>query len=280
LSAKNNSFIEHSILGALSFLKESVFSDEYANKSGFLQSLNPKIKTITFLIFVISAVLAKNIFVLILLYLLCLFLTYLSKIDAVFFLKRTWIFIPVFSLFIALPALFGIFSPGEALFSFKLFGLKLIITRPGLFGAILFVARVVTSVSLVILLNLTTRHSELLKVLRIFKIPQIFVSTLNMCYRYIFLFAEIIENTYRAIKSRVGSAIHYKRGQRIVTWSIANLWQRSFQLNQEVYNAMLSRGYRGEPQALDEFKVKIKDWVWLLFAVLIFTGTIVYLNYE
>jgi cobalt/nickel transport system permease protein len=154
-------------------------------------------------------------------------------------------------LFIALPALFSAFSPGEPLVTFGVGGIKFIITRQGLDAASLFVTRVATSVSFVILLNLTTRQTALLRALRTFGIPQIFVMTLGMCYRYIFLFVEIIEHTYIAIKSRVGGNLHYKKGQRIVAWKIANLWERSQQLNEEVYNAMLSRGYSGEPKVLE-----------------------------
>ncbi|MDD2752479.1 MAG: cobalt ECF transporter T component CbiQ, partial [Candidatus Omnitrophica bacterium] len=103
---KNNNFIEHSILGALSFLKESIFSEEYALNKGFLQSLDPRIKMVTFLLLVVQVLFTKNIAILLSLYLLCLFLSCLSRIHLGFFLKRTWVFIPLFSLFIAIPALF------------------------------------------------------------------------------------------------------------------------------------------------------------------------------
>jgi cobalt/nickel transport system permease protein len=246
-----NNFIEHSILGAVYFLKESVFSEEYAARPGLLQALSPGIKVSAFLILLVAVLFIKNIFILCVFYLFCLLLAAASKINLGYFLKRTWVFIPLFSLFIAMPALFSVFTPGEALFTFKLAGIKLIITRQGFDGAVLFVMRVLTSVSFVILLNLTTRQTVLLRVLRIFGVPQIFVMTLSMCYRYIYLFAEIIEHTYIGIKSRVGNNLHYKKGQRIVAWKMANLWERSEQLNEEVYNAMLSRGYTGEPKVLE-----------------------------
>jgi cobalt/nickel transport system permease protein len=264
---KKNNFIEHSIAGALSFLKESIFADEYASQKGLLQSLDARIKTATFLLFIIGIMLVKNIPALLCLYTLCLFLAYLSKIHLCFFLKRTWVFIPLFSLFIAIPALFSVFTPGEAIAVFKISGIDLVITRQGLLGAALFVVRVMTSVSFAVLLSITTRHFELLKVLRIFKVPQVFVMTLGISYRYIYLFVEMIENTYLAIKSRVGARIHYKKGQHIVAWNIACLWARSYQMNDEVYRAMLSRGYRGEPLILNDFKAKAKDWFWLLSVV-------------
>ena len=158
------------------------------------------------------------------LYAFCLILAVFSHIRPGFFLARTWVFIPLFSLFIAIPALFSAVTPGETLIVFKIAGASLVITRQGLAGSALFIMRVTASVSFAVLLGLTTRHYELLKVLRIFKIPQIFVMTIGMCYRYIFLFTEIISDTFLAIKSRIGSNVHYKKGQQVVAWNIANLW--------------------------------------------------------
>ncbi|MDP2913390.1 MAG: cobalt ECF transporter T component CbiQ [Candidatus Omnitrophota bacterium] len=272
--SKGNLFIERSLAGALSFLKESIFADEYAAKKGFLQSLDPRVKAITFILFIIAILLTKHIAFIAFLYALCLILAYRSDIPMGFFLKRTWIFIPIFSLFIALPAIFSIFTPGEAVFTINAIGAKLIITRQGLLGVSLFAARVITSVSFAVLLSITTKHFMLLKVLRIFGVPQVFVMTFGMCYRYIYLFLEVIENTYLAVKSRVGARIHYKKGQRIAAWNMSALWQRSYYLNEALYSAMLSRGYAGEPRTADCFKAKPRDWAWLFLAMAIFTATL------
>jgi energy-coupling factor transporter transmembrane protein EcfT len=153
--------------------------------------------------------------------------------------------------------------------SFKLIGLNFIITRQGLAGAVLFVTRVTASVSFMVLLSITTKHFELLRVLRIFRIPHLFVMILGMCYRYIYLFVEVVENTYMAIKSRAGQRVHYKKGQHVVAWSMASLWYRSYKLNEEVYGAMLSRGYQGEPVAINDFKTKPDDWAWLSFSMMV-----------
>lgn len=272
--ARHDSFIECSITGALSFLKESVFAEEYASRPGLLQSLDPRIKVVTFFLFIVATISTRSIEICCVLYVLCLILAYFSEVKISFFLKRTWVFIPLFSLFIAIPALFSIFSPGEALLSVNLMGYKLSITRQGLSGATLFVTRVTASVSFAVLLSLTTRHFDLLKVLRIFGIPQVFVMTLGMCYRYIYLFLETAENTYRAVKSRVGTRLHYKRGQQMVAWNMASLWHRSYHLNEAVYQAMLSRGYTGEPAILENFQTRWIDWVWLFLTGLFLVALI------
>ncbi|MEW6101706.1 MAG: cobalt ECF transporter T component CbiQ [Candidatus Omnitrophota bacterium] len=240
--------------------------------------MDPRFKAITFTVFLLLVLLARSIALIGSLYLFCLILVLLSRINLLFFLKRTWVFIPIFAVFIGMPALFANITPGEPVFALKVFGASLIITRPGVLTFSLFVLRVATSVSFVVLLVLATRHTHLLKVLRVFKVPLIFVTVLSMCYRYIYLFVELIENTYLAIKSRSIGRLHYKKGQKVAVLSIANLWQRSFQLNEEVYSAMLSRGYSGEPLVMDEFKARPSDCLWLLF-VLLFCGCIIYLNY-
>ncbi|HNW39896.1 MAG TPA: cobalt ECF transporter T component CbiQ [Candidatus Omnitrophota bacterium] len=258
---KSNNFIERSIVGVLTFLKDSLFAEEHALQKGFLQSLDPRMKIFTFLLLVLAALFSGSIIALLWLYVFCLVLVLFSKINLIFFLKRTWLFIPLFSLFIALPA---IFNPGQPWLVFHLLGLKLVITHQGVAGAVIFIMRVVTCVSIVTLLNLTTKHFTLLAVLRILKIPQVFIMILGMSYRYIYLFAGIIQNTYLAIKSRLGAGVRYQRGQEIVAWNIAALWERSVALNEEVYKAMLSRGYRGEVCVRNDFKIGIKDCLWLL----------------
>lgn len=265
----NRNFIERSILSVLSFLQDSFFSQNISLQNGFLQSLDPRIKLATFLLFILQILFAKSIGLLFFLYAFCLVLAVFSKINLIFFLARTWIFIPLFSLFIAVPAIFSVFSPGEILATGNVLGIKFIVTKQGLDSALFFVMRVLSSVSFAVLLSITTKHFELLKVLRILKIPQIFVMTLGICYRYVYLFIEMIQNTYLAIKSRVGSFTHQKKGREIVAWNIASLWKRSNHLNEEVYRAMLSRGYKGQALAWEEFKIKTKDLFWLCSVILL-----------
>ena len=161
--------------------------------------------------------------------------------------------------------MFSFVSPGESVMSAGAFQ----VTRRGLMSAGFFIGRVITSVSLVVLLSMTTRHFDLLKALRFFGVPQMFVMVLGMCYRYLYLFVEIVENTHRAIRSRVGSGMHHRKGQRVVAWNIAHLWMRSYALNEQVYSAMVSRGFKGEPVTLDHFQTKPRDWLWLFTAVVV-----------
>jgi len=268
-SNRRSNFIERSLLSALSFLKDMTLFEEYAGRPGFLQSLDPRIKVITFLLLLVTTVVLKNPWAITEVYFMSLLLAVLSRVPLGFFLVRTWVFIPLFSLFIVVPAMFDFVTPGAPVWSFPFLGVTFTITHPGLAGAVLFVIRVATSVSLVVLLSLTTRHAELLKVLRVFGVPSIFLLTVSMCYRYLYLLAVMVENIFTAIKSRVGVVTQSRKGQRVVAWNIANTWIRTNQMSEQVYQAMLSRGYAGEPRLLHAFHATNKDWGWAIFIVVL-----------
>jgi cobalt ECF transporter T component CbiQ len=227
-----------------------------------MQGIDARFKSFSVFVIVLCALFTGHISLLLALYLLCLVLSALSRIKTVFFLKRTLFFIPFFSLFIVLPAVFSSITPGDTVWTFA--GAS--ITKQGLYSAALLVCRVTVSVSFVVLLSLVTRHFELLKALGAFGVPQVFIMTAGMCYRYIYLFAETVAGTFLAIKSRAGGVVRTRHGQKIAAWNMAMLWKRSYAMNEQVYNAMLSRGYAGTAVALVRFKTKARDILWLVFS--------------
>lgn len=251
-------FVERSIQGALAFIKEALFAEEIASRPGLLQSLDPRVKTATVLLFILAAMFTRWMPVLGVLYVACLGLALSSAIPLWTFLVRTWFFIPLFSVAIAFPAIFSVLTPGKAVLSVG----PLTVTEPGLMSAVTFLGRVVTSVSFTVLLSLTTRHTALLKALRSLGVPHMFVLVLGMCVRYLHMFVEIVQDTYRAIQSRVGRVQRTRHGQKVVAWKIAHLWMHSVWLSERVYSAMISRGFRGEPVTLSRFRTRGRDWVW------------------
>ncbi len=269
-----NKFIQRSLLNAASFFKDSLYAEEYALKKGFLQKLDPRFKILTFILIILTVVITRNIPVIIYFYIVSIILAYFSKIDIIYFLKRTCIFIPFFSLFIAFPAIFNLFVPGPALFTFKIFSMDISVTKPGLLSAFLLILRVLTTVSFIVLLSLTTRQNNLLRALRIFKIPQIFIMVLMLTYHYIYILAKVAEDTFMAMRSRLIQTLPAQKNQQILTRRISAIWLKSKQLSEETYLAMLSRAFSGEPKVLNSFKAGLGDWVWAssVMAVILWTN--------
>ncbi len=217
-------FLERSIKGALNFFKDAVFSEEIARTPGFLQSLDPRLKMLFFISAIVLTCFTKNFWHLVILYFMSVALALLSRIDILFFIKRVWFFIPIFTLFIAIPAVF----------------------TQGILTAAIFVMRVAASVSFAVLLTITTRHNLLFKALRSLGVPNIFVQTLDMALRYIFLFVKVFEEMHIGLKSRLVKAFNKKSAREWISSRIGFLFQRSVKMSEDVYMAMIARGYTGE----------------------------------
>jgi len=276
------SFLEKTLWQLAAVMQESVFSEAYASLPGLLQGLDPRVKFATLVLFLVITSLVHSIPVLIGIYLFTLLLAKLSHIGLPFFIKRVWLFIPLFAGIIALPAIFNVITPGEVwipvlhlprAYSWGPYHIPEVIgiSRPGVMGASVFVCRVAASVSLVILVTLSTRWDRLLKALRVVRVPQVFVLTLGMTYRYILVLVKLVQEMYWAKKSRTLRFSGVKAEQGWIASRMATLFRKSLQMSQEVYGAMRSRGFDGEAKILDTFRIRARDYAWI-FASLLLAG--------
>jgi len=272
--------LEKTLLEITSVLQEAVFSEAYASAPGLLQGLDPRIKLVALLLFLVVASLVHSIPALAGIYLFTLLLARLSRIGLPFFIKRVWFFIPIFAGIIAAPAIFNVITPGEVwlplfhlprTYSWGPYHIPEVvgISRQGVMGALVFVSRVAASVSLVVLVTLSTRWDHLLKSLRVVKIPQVFVLTLGMTYRYIQLLARLVQDMYWGKKSRTLRLSRVRTEQGWIASRMATLFRKSFQLSQQVHGAMRSRGFDGEARTLETFQVRARDYLAILICLLL-----------
>ncbi|ATW28893.1 cobalt ECF transporter T component CbiQ [Candidatus Formimonas warabiya] len=276
---KKVNFLEKTMDDMANFVKEVIFSEEVALRKGFLQRIDPRMKVITMLLLILTAAFMHNIFVLSMLYLLSCVLALCSAIPLKLYLKRVWLVIPLFTGIMVLPSLFNYVRPGDSLVTLIDFGhqvhvgpflfpAELSITKQGLGGAALLIMRVGLSVSLAVLLTLTTRWTNLLKALRVLAVPKIFIMTLEMTYRYIFVLINITSDLFIARKSRTIGKISTQEGRKFVSHTMGSLFGKSYALSEEVYNAMLSRGFTGEPKILSRFRLTLLDFQWLVLVLI------------
>jgi cobalt/nickel transport system permease protein len=261
-------------------LQESVFSERIAARPGLLQNIDPRAKTGGLLGLLVTAAFLRHWYILAGLYVLTLVLAGASRISLRFFIKRVWLFIPVFAGIIVLPSLFNVFRAGEPLWTIWDFsrevtlgpwslGTSLAVTKQGLEGAVLLITRVAVSVSLAVLLALTTRWSDLLKALRVYFVPRIFILILSMTYRYIFLLLSLASDMFTARTSRMVGPSGPREDRRFAATSMGTLLGKSHTMSDEIYAAMISRGYNGEPMSTHRFRMRGADWVLLATAALI-----------
>jgi cobalt/nickel transport system permease protein len=107
-----------------------------------------------------------------------------------------------------------------------------------------------------------------LKALRTFRVPVVFIVILGMACRYILLLLETAHEMFESRQSRTVGSLTRGEQRRLAILSTGALLSRSLQLSNEVYLVMQARGFRGEVYILDDFEMRAADW----FALVSFGG--------
>lgn len=251
-------WLEQTVGGITASIEHAVFTEQHARQSGFLQGLDPRAKLGMFLALILAASLTGSLTVLGSLYAVVLAAAGASHLPYGYFVKRVWLGIPFFAGIVVVPALFLV--PGPRLFDLPLGPIHLAPSVPGIIGAVILVARVGVSVSLAVLLVMTTPWSDILKSLRVLHVPQVFVLVLSMTYRYIFLFLHTANGLLLARKSRVVAKSNGAEQRRWISGTLGNLVGRAFKMSNDVYAAMMARGFTGEVRAYTAYGMRPADW--------------------
>ena len=258
-------WIEHTISGIAGSIERAVFTEENARKQGWLQRVDPRAKLGMFLALILVASLSRSLIILSALYVVILIAASVSKVPFDFFVKRVWLGIPFFAGIVIIPSIFLAGAP--YLFQVPIGPIHLGISIPGLSSALVFVARVGVCVSLAVLLVLTTPWADLLKSLQAVYVPQIFILLLSMTYRYIFLFLHTANGMLEARKSRTVGRTQGKEHRRWISGSLGYLMNRSFKMSNDVYVAMLARGFTGEIRSYSAYHMIAADWIALVGSI-------------
>jgi len=251
-------WLEQTLGGITASIEHAIFTEQHARTDGWLQRRDPRAKLGMFLALVLAAGLTASVAVLVGLYALTLWAARASRVPFSFFVRRVWLGIPLFAGVVVIPALFMV--PGPRLFDLAIGPLHLAPSAPGSAGAVLFLARVGVSVSLAVLLVMTTPWADILKSLRSLRVPQVFVLVLSMTYRYIFLFLHTANGILLARKSRVVARTTGGEQRRWISGTMGNLMGRAFKMSNDVYAAMLARGFSGEMRARTFRRMRTADW--------------------
>ena len=267
------SFIYKTILAISQALERAIFSAEYARLPGLLQAIDPRAKLAAIVLLLLATGFIRHLAVVVAIYAVVLLLGRLSLLPASLLAKGVWLGIPLFAAIVALPAVFTL--PGQPLLIVPLFGdTRIVASDSGLSSAGLLIARVGTSVSLGLLLITTTRWTDLLKALRILRVSDAFIVVLGMTYRYLFLLLHTVNGVFLARASRTVGRAEGGEQRRWIAATTGALANRAFKMSDDVYQAMVARGFAGEIRTLTEFRMVERDWLAVGLAV-IFSASVI-----
>ncbi len=153
--------------------------------------------------------------------------------------------------------------PGRALWAGP-WGLH--ITDAGLLRFSSIALRTFLSLGAAILLTATTRVPDILHALRHLRVPAVLVGIIAFMYRYLFVLVEEVQRLLRARAARSarlpdvrgGGSIGWRAG--VAGHMAGQLFVRSLDRSDRVYQAMLARGYRGELLTLAPHAMRPADW--------------------
>ncbi|MDQ7095228.1 cobalt ECF transporter T component CbiQ [Desulfosporosinus sp. PR] len=272
-------FIEKTLRDIIKIIHEAVFAEEVALRQGFLQDLDSRVKVVMLMYFLVIVNLCSQLSLLWGFYLVLLIIAVFSRLPLRQVVLRVWLVIPLFTGIMVLPSLFNWVRPGDPLWVIANFHHSLrigfislpptlAVTKQGLWGGAMLVSRVGISVSLAVILTLSTRWMDFLRALRSFYVPKIFVVTLEMTYRYIFVLISAMEEMFLARKARDAGQSAAKEQRRFIGSAVGGLFGKSLQMSEEVYWAMTARGYSGEIRLLQRSRLGWQDVLILLLVVL------------
>lgn len=239
--------------------------DRYHHGHSPLHRLDPRVKVVLTVAFIVSNVLLTEgawlAFALSWLFILAANL--ISQLGWSFSLRRSFIALPF-----ALAALSSLFEMhGQPLAEWHIFSWTLIPTDFGLLRFISILIRSWLSVQAAILLVAVTPFPDLIHALEHLRVPKVITTIIAFLYRYLFVLTDEVLRLIRARQARAAASPGRRSGGS-VGWRanvagnmVGQLFLRSYERSDRIYNAMLARGYTGQIRTLHPHVLTRRDWL-------------------
>jgi cobalt/nickel transport system permease protein len=246
------------------------FLDPYRPRNSPVHRLDPRIKLLLTLVFILTNSLVPTAAwpIYILLFTLILSVELISELGVSYVLKRSALALPF--VLAALPLILTI--PGNTLFTLSVGPWIIHASYPGLERFISITLKSWISVQAAIMLASTTSFPDLLVAMRALHVPRLLVSIFGLMWRYLFVLVDEATRLLRARLARSGKSDKpgVKAGgsiawrARVTGGMVGSLFLRAFDRSDNIYLAMVSRGYDGEARGLPLSDIQPTQWVILI----------------
>ncbi|KJJ84457.1 Cobalt ABC transporter CbiQ, permease subunit [Candidatus Omnitrophus magneticus] len=246
------------------------YLDKYSYIKSPIHRLDARVKTITFLIFILFIIFtAPDYYLSFLIYGLILsILITLSKIPLRFVVTKTLVLVP----FVLMIAVFiPFFKQGEILAEFSFYGMKAEITGAGLIMFWAVIIKAYLSMLCVILLISTTVFTSFLKALEKLYMPKVFIMIMSFMYRYIFIILDELMKMNQAKLAR-GAKNRGWFNVKVLSNMLGVLFVRAYEKGENVYLAMNARGFQGDIRTLEQFRITKFDIMFLIIIISCLSG--------
>jgi cobalt/nickel transport system permease protein len=265
-------FIERGVHYLAFVIRTGYIQWENASTDGFFQRIDARIKVLFLLFFILIVSLKKDAGPEVLLGAFIFLLTLAARLNFLNLYKRVFFFGFFFGFLIALPSAFNVITRGEIILPvlhlsqshvFWIYRIPAVIgiTREGAYSVAMLTLRVMNSMALSFFVLYTTPFSEIIRALKVLRVPDTFLMVITLSYKYVFIFAKTVEDMHLAKKSRLARPVSDAEARRWITGRIVFLFRKTQQRCEEIFKAMLGRGFSGNVKIYGGKEFQARDWV-------------------
>jgi cobalt ECF transporter T component CbiQ len=244
---------------------------ESASKDDLFQKVDARIKVLFLLFFAIIVSLKKTLLAEVLIGAFVFVLVLVSRLNIFGLYKRVLFFGFLFGFLIALPSALNVITKGDLLiplvhlsrpYSFWIYRIpeEIGITREGAYGVMMLTSRVMNSLALSFFVLHTTPFPEIIRALKVLKIPDGFLMIITLSYKYMFIFAKTVEDMHFAKKSRLVGQVENAEARRWVAGRMALIFRKTSVRCEEIFKAMFSRGFSSAIKIYSTGRLHPRDW--------------------
>lgn len=244
-SIRSTGYIQRTLEALTGEAHSRLREEKLPRAEGHLQGWDARIKIATVLALLVAIALTNSFWLLVVESVPLLLAARRSRVPLRSLLSRTCAAVGLFSGAVVVPVALNVVTPGRDLLLLWR-SPHISITQPGVQIASPLLLRVALSVGVVLLLSMTTRWQDLLRGLRMLRVPRPFILVLMMTYRYLLVFMASAAEMFAARRSRTVGRSARGSDQGFVGGVIGALFAKSLALTEEVHSAMLARGWTGE----------------------------------
>ncbi|PWH13658.1 MAG: cobalt ECF transporter T component CbiQ [Ardenticatenia bacterium] len=239
--------------------------DRYHDRPSSIHDLDPRVKVVVTLLGIFSVLLlpdgAWGAYFLV--WCAVLAVALVARLGVGLVLRRSLVALPF-----ALVAITLVFTlPGRTLFTLQLGAWEISASDAGLVRFSSVLVRSWLSVQMAILLVATTRIPDLLHALRHLHVPALLVTILAFMVRYLAVLLDEVTRLLRARQARSAASAQGKAGgsllwrARVAGNMTGQLFLRSLERSDRIYNAMVARGFRGQYVTINPHRMRRRDWM-------------------
>lgn len=265
------SFIEKGIHHAAQIIQTGYANWETASKDDFFQGIDARVKVIFLLFYIIIVSLKNDLISEVLIGVFVFILSIVASLNIFSFYKRVIFFSFIFGFLAAAPSALNIITKGHIII--PLFHLssahhlwiyqipqEIGLTKEGIYGVSMLTLRCMNSLSISLFVLNTTTFPDIIKALKAMLVTDAFLMVITLSYKYIFIFAKIVEDMHLAKKSRLVGQMSAVDGRRWAAGRIAFMFKKTTLRCEEIMKAMLSRGFSDNIKIYGARKLCLKDW--------------------